>query len=147
MQNCIEETPGFETRIRDDPLELLQEIKKKMYNPARSKYEYATLCKSLKRIFNTKQEDDETLVDYTKRFKPSCNIVHDTVGEDILHKFVETTREYQEAKDDTDRDQLKKDSFRKWTTYLYTRNSDQCKYGSLMAHFKTQFSLGVNQYC
>ena len=69
MQNRIKETPDFETRIRDDPLELLQEIKKKMYDPARSKYKYATLCKSFKRIFNTKQENDEALVDYTMCFK------------------------------------------------------------------------------
>ena len=69
MQNRIEETPNFEADIRDDPLMLLREIKKKMYDPARAKYEFVTLTESLKRILSTTQENDEDLVQYTKRFK------------------------------------------------------------------------------
>lgn len=37
-QNHIEESPVFEAEIRNDPLRLLREIKKKMYDPARAKY-------------------------------------------------------------------------------------------------------------
>ena len=147
MQNRIEESKDFESVIRDDPLELLKEIKKKMYDPARAKYEYVTLTESLNRILTTKQEDDENLVDYTKRFKQARDILCDTVGEDILHKFVETTNEYQKETDSDEQKKLKEDSFGKWTTYLYLVNSDQRKYGSLMKTFKTQYSLGQNQYC
>ena len=56
-----------------------------MYDPARVKYEYVTLIESLSRILNTKQEDNESLVDYTKRFKQGRDILCDTVGEAILH--------------------------------------------------------------
>ena len=40
IQNRIEEVKDFESRIRNDPLELLKEIKTKMYDLARAKYEY-----------------------------------------------------------------------------------------------------------
>ena len=150
MQNRIEETKDFETIIRDDLIKLLEEIKKKMYNPARAKYKYVTLTESLKRILDTKQEDDESLIDYTKRFKQARDIVKDSMGLDILHNFVESTSEYQKAEADGEEDikkKLKVESFGKWTTYLYLQNSDQRKYGSLMRNFRTQYSLGNNQYC
>ena len=47
MQNRIKECTDYETWIRDDLVELLKEIKKKMYDPERAKYEYATLTESL----------------------------------------------------------------------------------------------------
>ena len=56
MQNRIEEISDFETRVRNDPLELLREIKMKMYDPARAKYEFVSLTKFITRILNTKQE-------------------------------------------------------------------------------------------
>ena len=34
MKGQIEEAANFETEIRDDPVKLLEEIKRKMYNPA-----------------------------------------------------------------------------------------------------------------
>ena len=83
MQNRIEETPNFEADIRDDPLMLLREIKKKMYDPARAKYEFVTLTESLKRILSTTQENDEDLVQYTKRFKQARDIVKDSIGKEI----------------------------------------------------------------
>ena len=125
MQNRIEESKDFESIIREDPLELLKEIKKKMYDPARTKYEYVTLTESFSRILNTKQEDNESLVDYTKRFKQARDILHDTVGEEILYTFVETTSEYQKESDTDKQDKLKDESFGKWTTYLFLANSDQ----------------------
>ena len=73
--------------------------------------------------------------------------MQDTVGEDILHTFVETTSEFQKETDDAKKDKLKDESFNKWTTYLFLSNSDQKKYGSLMKTFRTQYSLGQNQYC
>jgi len=66
MQSRIEESRDFEDKIRDNPLRLLEEIKRKMYDPARAKYKYVTLAESLNKILNTKQEDDENLVEYTK---------------------------------------------------------------------------------
>lgn len=148
MQNRIEENPKFETDICDKPIEVLGKIKRKMYDPARGKYEYVTLTESIKRILETKQEDSESLVDYTKRFKLARDIMWDSVGEDILHRFVEKTAEYQVAGlGNPEKAKLKKASFGKWTTYLFMINYDQQKFISLINNFRTQYSLNNNQYC
>ena len=57
--------------------------------------------------------DDESLVDYTKRFKQARDIVRDSVGKDILHTFVESTNEYQKKTDGSKQDKLKDESFDK----------------------------------
>lgn len=101
IQNRIGESAVFESKIQDDPIELLNQIKKKMYDPARGNYEYVILTESLKRIFKTTQEDGKFLVDYTKRLKQDRDIIKDSVGDNILHKFIENTNEYQTATGDS----------------------------------------------
>ena len=58
------------------------------------------LTESLNRILQLKQEDDESLVEYTKRFKQAWDIMKSTIGEEILHNFVKTTKEYDDATSD-----------------------------------------------
>jgi hypothetical protein len=41
MQNQIEECRKFESRIRDDPIELLNKIKVLMHNSVRTKYRFS----------------------------------------------------------------------------------------------------------
>jgi hypothetical protein len=93
VQNCIEEHPGYETSIRDDPIELLIKIKALMHNPIREKYTYASLTEAMSRMLNVKQYENEGLLDYVKRFKESRDITKSHVGTDILDKFVEITRD------------------------------------------------------
>ena len=69
IRERIESDPDFETVIRDDPVELLGKIKLAMQSPMRARYPYSTATETLKRMMELKQEDNETLVDYTKRFK------------------------------------------------------------------------------
>ena len=97
MQNCIEEVKDFELRIRNDPLELLKEIKMKMYDLARAKYKYILITETVGRILSTKQEDGESLTDYTKRFKQSRDIMKESMGTKLFHEFATTTKEYKDA--------------------------------------------------
>ena len=148
MQNRIEEMTDFDTQIRNDPIKLLEVIKEKMYDPARAKYEFVSLTEAFSRlIVETKQEKDESLIDYTKRFKQTKDILKQTVGNKVLQEFAERTQEYKEAGTDaTKQDAIKKKSFNQWMAYVYMKNSDQRKYGTLMKNFRSQYSLGNNQY-
>ena len=75
-------------------------IKEKMYDPSRVKYEYASLTDSMIRVLvGTKQEFNEDLVDYTKRFKQAKDIFKQSVGDNILDNFIEHTKEYKDTSD------------------------------------------------
>ena len=43
MQNRIEEHPDYDTKILDDPIELLRKIWVLMHDPLRAKYQFASL--------------------------------------------------------------------------------------------------------
>ena len=64
----------------------------------------------------------------------------------MLSLFTECTKEYKEETNTAVKQDIKKKAFEKWTTYLFMRNSDQRKYGTLMKKFRTDYSLGENLY-
>jgi hypothetical protein len=101
MQNRIEEHPDYESTICNDPIELLNKIKVLMHDPIRAKYPFASLTEAMSRMLNLKQNENEGLLDYVKRFKESRDITKSHVGTDILDKFVENTREYRDETDAT----------------------------------------------
>ena len=68
------------------------------------------------------------------------------VGTDILDKFAENTREYQDETDQLLQQNMKDGAFNKWMAYLLIRNSDQAKYGTVMKRLVLQFSMQNNQY-
>ena len=138
--------PDYQTKIKNDPIELLKVIKILMHDPERAKYPYSSLTKAMARIINIKQYDKENLLDYSKRFKQAKDIFVSHVGSDILDKFSEHLPEYKTAPNQTARDELKKNSFNKWMACLIIENSDQSKYGTLNSNLSSQFSMKVNQY-
>ena len=118
--------------MRDDPIELLKEIKRKMYDPKVAKYGYASLTGSLRRILNTKQLEGEDLIDYTKRFNQAKDIVKDTVGKHIFSLFVESKQVYKEATSNKEKQEIKAELYGRWTSYLYIENSDHRKHEPIM---------------
>ena len=66
-----------------------------MYDPARAKYECISLTETLSRIINdSKQEEDEQLIDCSKRFKQTRDVVKNALGAEFLDKFAKEPRKY-----------------------------------------------------
>ena len=148
MVNRIEEVSEY-TKIKNNPYELLDEIKKKMYGAGRSKYAFVGLTEQIDRILNTKQDDGENLVDYTKRFKQVRDNAKGSLGKKFLESFIKNTKEYkdnEELGNSKECKQMIKTSIRAWMAFLLLRNADNRKYGSLKRGFQTQHSLGNDQY-
>ena len=97
MQHRIEEHPEFDSKIQNDLIELLKAIKIVMHDPIRVKYPYTSLTEALMRTLNIKQLEQESLIDYMKRFKQSRDVLKSHIGGDILNKFVETLPEYRQS--------------------------------------------------
>ena len=58
-------------------------------------------------MFTTEQDDGESLLDYTKRFKQSKDNFKNVIGEELLEKFVENTKSYNACTNDVDRKIIK----------------------------------------
>ena len=123
----------------------MKTIKVKIYGPTRAKYDYLTLTSRMKNFLLSKQEDKESLTDYTKRFKQLRDNFQVMVGTDLLEYFVESTEEYKTVTG-KEKVSLKAEAFTKWTAGLYLNSSSNKKYGQLKNNLQEQYALGNNQY-
>ena len=60
---------AFETETKGDPFKMLEKIKLKMHDPSKVKHPCATLFEQLDQSLNTKQEEEEAIMEHTKRFQ------------------------------------------------------------------------------
>ena len=64
VQVVLEEMSDFDSRIKNDPVELLKEIETLMHVPQRAKYPPLTLVEVLSEFTKIKQGEKESLIDY-----------------------------------------------------------------------------------
>ena len=150
IQDRVTAHPEYETKIIDDPIKILEAIKILMHDPVRARYPYASLADALTTRFMTcKQYDNKSANDYMKRFKSNRDGVIQHMGKEFLEGFVVNTKEYKKAETDGDQTKmtkLKDTAFSKWIAYLFIKNSNYNKYGSLISGLTSQFSMGNDQY-
>ncbi len=148
MKQSIESLKDFESKIQDNPIELLQAIKQHSHNYQEHKYEMAIITDAIKTLFNLKQKDKESLIDYTRRFKTSMDVLSSYLGGPIvLTKHLNNNSTYTSPyTSQTDKTRMTKEAHEKLMAYLYLDNAGRTKYGSLLTTLKTQKSLDNNQY-
>ncbi len=146
MQNKISSRSSFESKIYNDPIELLMAIKEHALNYQESRYEMSIISDAFRAVFHVHQKENENLQDYTKRFKTSREILESHLGgQIILSKYVKTMSTY----DENDQEEITKcieTASEQLFAFLYMENSDQAKYGLLLRGLKSQKSLGHDQY-
>ena len=110
IQNRIEEKPDFDTKIRNNPIELLKTIREVMHVPAWAKYLFVALTEALVRVLNFKQLERELVTEFTKRFKQSKDVLKSYIVTEMTDGFVEQTEKYLKA-NTTKQAELKKKGF------------------------------------
>ena len=88
-----------------------EKIKLKMCDPSKVKCLCIASFKQLERPLNTKQEEDEALIEYTKQFKQAQDNFKSIVGTEWLEMFVESTSEHMQETDADKKKKLKDCSF------------------------------------
>eukprot|EP00978_Attheya_sp_CCMP212_P039244 scaffold202497_cov32-Attheya_sp.AAC.1 len=100
MQNKIQSRMDFDT-IENDPIELLKAVKAHSLNYQEHRYAMSIILDSLKNVLDTHQKDNESLSDYTKRFKTSRDVLESHIrGPIILTKYVQSMALYDKNDND-----------------------------------------------
>ena len=106
----------------------------------------ATIADAFKDYFNCKQQQGESLLDYTRRFKVVRDILTSYLGGPIeLKKCVKDDPDYVDGQQEL-LDRLTIAADERLATYLYLANSDQGKCGSVMKNLNSQRSLKNDQF-
>ena len=152
LQHKLQAGKDFEEVIKGDPIKLLDVISEHSMSYVENKYPFSTALDAIKNYINLKQTDDESLVDYTRRFKAAKKIMELQIGGELeLPKLAKIDPKWMEISDPADltednRAERKTRAYNKFTTFLYLENADGTKYETLLSGLATQYSLGTNQY-
>ena len=102
LRRAIKELPKYDsgaTKIRDDPLRLLEVIENLMHTPEKAKYPVLTIVKIWHSFLKTRQGEKEGLLDYLSRFKSERDVVYRLIGKKFLNDFSEKLPGYATAAD------------------------------------------------
>jgi hypothetical protein len=80
IQDRITGHPEFDSKIKNDPIELLKAIEILINDPVRARYPYASMTESIPRIMTCRQQENEPLTDHVKRFKSNWDGLAQTMG-------------------------------------------------------------------
>ena len=116
-----------------------------MHVPARAKYPFVAVTEALMRVLTLKQQENELVVDYARRFKQAMENLKAYMGAEMLDGFVTQTEEYTNG-NEAKKSELKKNGFETWMSYLLLRGSDPKKYAKLLHMLQSQYALQTNQY-
>jgi hypothetical protein len=95
MQNKIQTRSDYESRMYNKPIQLLKAIKEHALNDQETKYEMSIMADAFRGILGTTQHKNESLQDYTTRFKTAKEVLQLHVGGTLtLTKFVTTMAGY-----------------------------------------------------
>ncbi len=163
MRSRIQSRKDYESgKINTDPIALLKAIQQHALSYESTQYRMKTVCDAIKSLVNMRQREDESAIDYLKRFKAAKDVFYSHVGKDFqIPRIVQEDKNYATQKailedknsSDDEKKQAKEDIRAiadkvndEFLGYLYLENTDRIRYGSIMTNLDAQFSLGHNQY-
>jgi len=147
MKIKIESRHDFESKILDNPIELLLAVKQHSLNYQEYRYNMSIMADSFKNLFATKQKEGENLAAYARRFKTASEILESHIGGNIiLPSMVKQHPSYDETMTDEEKSKIVSICHEQFLSFLLLEQADQKKYGSLMTVLGTQHSLGNDQY-
>lgn len=132
--------------IKTDPIKLIEAIEEHSIVYRENKYDAAIVIDSFRSLFRTRQKEDEDLVDYTRRFKSTKDVLESFYGSNLLiPKMIQSDPRYV-AGDQAIIEECAKSSSSRFYALLLLQNADQNKYGSVLKGLESQYSLGIDQY-
>ena len=151
MGVLIREHADFATRIKNDPFELLKEIRTFMHAPVKTKYVYDSLLSKIATAFTRKQGDNESLHQYYEAVKSNMAVVESHLGKHFLDYFVSTTAEYGSFESDASDVMVKTARQKELESNALERLMaiqmiQGAKSGTMLNNLREQFALGNQQY-
>ena len=86
MQNKLFLRTDYESNVDGSPIKLLKAIEEYSMSYLEHQYDAVIMLDALKNFVTTKQKEDESLVDYTRRFKSSRDVLESHIGGKLILK-------------------------------------------------------------
>ena len=107
------------SRIRFNAINLLKAIKEITHNSQDNKYPIESIYFSIRNVFTMKQEDNESLTEFTKRFNNAMDIMETQHRPFAMNAYLRTQEKYQNATDQAAKTTVLKNEYSKLKAFMY----------------------------
>ena len=128
LQHRIETKAEYESKIKGNPIKLLEPIKKNSLSFDDKNKADIVIIDAIMNLMTTRQRDDEDLTEYTKHFKVGRDLCKEKYGG--IFKIPMLTQK--ESTWGSDHETSYKPVYASFLSFLYLKNTDQMKYGSFI---------------
>jgi hypothetical protein len=133
-KNKVESLQGYDLiEADDDVIKLLNGLKELTFKTHKVQYGYWTICQTVRRVLTMRQQDNESLAEYYKRFASCVDVAESQWG-----TLVPTAAVTNEKNEKTSRD--------KFITCLFFAGVDTKKYGRLKTELNNAYVAEQNNY-
>jgi hypothetical protein len=134
MKNKVESLKGYDLiEANDDVIKLLNGLKELTFKTHKVQYGYCRICQTVRRVLTMRQQDNEPLAEYYKRFTSCVDVAESHWG-----TLVPTAAATNETNEKTSRD--------KFIICVFLAGVDTKKYGRLKAELNNAYVAGQNNY-
>ncbi len=142
VKDKLEQRTDWED-IKKDILKLVKAIKEITHNYQETKYPFEPIYYAWKKILNIKQEEKESLVDYTKRFRIARDILETQYGQPTYPKYVWNVPGYAGMTQDQRVSEIDKANER-FMAYAYVQGVHNTKGGLLVEQMSNDYAIRRN---
>jgi hypothetical protein len=134
MKNKVESLQGYNSiEANDDVIKLLNGLKEVTFKMHKVQYGCWTICQTVRRVLTMKQQDNEPLAEYYKRFTSCVDVAESQWG-----TLVPAAAATNETNKKTSRD--------KFITCMFLAGVDTKKYERLKTELNNAYVVGQNNY-
>ena len=138
LQHRIEAKAEYKSKIKADPVKLLEMIKENSLSFDDKKKANIVVINAIMNLMTTRQRDNEDLTKYTKCFKVARDLCKEKCGG--IFKIPMLTQK--ESTWGSDQETSYKTAYTSFLSILYLKNMDQMKYGSFIKKMVEDFATG-----
>ena len=138
LQHRIEVKAEYKSKIKGDPIKLLEMIKENSLSFNDKKKTNIVIINAIMNLMTRRQRDNEDLTKYTKRFKVARDLCKKKYGG--IFKIPMLAQK--ESTWGSDEETSYKTAYASFLSILYLKNTDQMKYGSFIKKMAEDFTTG-----
>jgi hypothetical protein len=144
LQNKILTRVDYESKIKNDPIALLNAIEEHALSFEDTRYDMSIVLEAIRNLVNIKQKDDESVVQYAERLRTIRNITVNQLGGSIqMTKLVNSAYTADPSKN---KDAHQAEAWDRFLAFLLIEKADHDKYSDFIQSLKFQNTLGNDQY-
>ena len=143
----VEQQPDFETKIKDNPVALLEILKSLAHEGgAVSAYRCPTIVTTLERLVTLRMNDDEHPSQWKHRVTAECDAVTQLMGDTWLEGVIQDDEDYKQAADPDAKDKLASKLWDEVQAYMILHGAQPQKYGQLKRDLRQSAVLKDEKY-